>query len=175
MMKPLAPWLVWLAAGLAAAASPLQGQADDVEIAVKRDGARIIVDVRLRIAATPGEVWEVLTDYESAPRFISKLRESKVLSRSADRLIVAQKGTVGFGPFSVEVESVREVRLFPPSRTESYAIGGNAGPSSTTTDLIARAGGTELVHHAESEPEFWVPPLIGLAVIERDTRARFEE
>ena len=38
-----------------------------------------------------------------------------------------------------------------------------------------RAGGTEIVHHAESEPPFWVPPVIGPAVIESDTRARFLE
>jgi hypothetical protein len=73
------------------------------------------------------------------------------------------------------VESLREVRLVPPRRTESHAIGGNAGPSRATTEVIASPEGTELVHHAESEPPFWVPPLIGPAIIESETRTRFEE
>jgi hypothetical protein len=159
----------------AALMSLAQASDDDIEVAVKRDGPRVTVDVRMPVAATAEQVWEVLTDYEGAPRFISKLHESRVLSRSADRLVVSQKGTAGFGPFSVEVESVREVRLVPPRRMESRAISGNAGPSWTDTELIARPGGTEIIHHAESEPDFWVPPLIGPAVIESDTRERFQE
>ncbi len=57
--------------------------APDAQAVVVADGPRVIVDVRLQVAATRPQVWEVLTDYEGAPRFISKLRESKVLSRSA--------------------------------------------------------------------------------------------
>jgi hypothetical protein len=176
-MRPmLRLWLMLLAAALVhAPALRAQATDEDIEVAVKRDGPRVIVDVRLQVAATPAQVWEVLTDYEGAPRFISKLRESRVLSRSADRLVVSQKGTAGFGPFSVELESVREVRLEPLSRTEARAIGGSAGPSRATTQLVARQGGTEIIYHAESEPPVWVPPLIGPAVIESDTRARFLE
>jgi hypothetical protein len=90
-------------------------------------------------------------------------------------MVVFQKGTVGFGPFTVEMESVREITLTPFQRTESSALEGSMKKSYSVTRLIPEAAGTRIVHHAESEPKFWIPPVIGPALRERETRARIQE
>jgi hypothetical protein len=69
----------------------------------------------------------------------------------------------------------RRLRSFQHrSRIAARGAPRTAAPRATT-ELIASFEGTEVVHHAESEPPFWLPPLIGPAIIESETRTRFEE
>ena len=49
----------------------------DISVHVEMRGEVIRVDVDLIIAAPPKEVWEVLTDFERLPRFISNITSSK--------------------------------------------------------------------------------------------------
>jgi len=44
-----------------------------------------------------------------------------------------------------------------------------------TVRLIAEAAGTRIVSHIESIPRFWIPPLIGSIMIERETRDQFRQ
>lgn len=151
-----------------------QAEADKtVEVDVRMRGEEVIVDVNCHVRATPQEAWAVMTDYDRATEFISKLEKSVILSRSADTLVVSQKGRMGYGPFSVPIETVTEIRLTPHERMQSRLISGNMKKNDATTRLIPDATGTRIVYHLESIPETWVPPLIGRAIVEFETRARF--
>ena len=151
-----------------------QAEADKtVDVDVRMQGEEVIVDVNCYVRATPQEAWAVMTDYDHATEFISKLEKSVILSRTGDTLLVSQKGRMGYGPFSVPIETVTEIRLTPYERMQSRLISGNMKKSEGTTRLIPDATGTRIVYHLESIPETWVPPVIGHAIVEFETRARF--
>ena len=146
-----------------------------VDVGVRMQGDQVIVDVTCRVGATPQEAWAVMTDYDHATEFISKLEKSVILSRGDDVLVVSQKGRMGYGPFSVRIETVTEVRLTPYEKMQARLISGNMKKNESTTRLVADASGTRIVYHLESIPDAWVPPLIGRAIVEFETRARFRQ
>lgn len=144
-----------------------------VDVGVRMQGEEVIVDVNCHVRATPQEAWAVMTDYDHATEFISKLEKSVILSRTADTLVVSQKGRMGYGPFSVPIETVTEIRLTPYDKMQSRLISGNMKRNEATTRLIPDATGTQIVYHLESIPDAWVPPVIGRVMVEFETRARF--
>lgn len=146
-----------------------------VAVGVRMQDDEVIVDVQCHVRATPQEAWAVMTDFDHATSFISKLEKSTVLSRTDRTLVVAQKGRMGFGPFSVNIETVTEVRLTPYEQMQGRMISGNMKKNESTTTLVADADGTRIVYHLESIPEVWMPPIIGRALVEYETRARFEQ
>jgi carbon monoxide dehydrogenase subunit G len=148
-------------------------QAIDVDVHMR--GGQVLVDVDFHVRATPQEVWAVITDYDHATAFISKLEKSVILSRTDEMLLVSQKGTVGYGPFSVKLETVMEIHLTPFEKMQSHLVSGNMKKNEATTRLIADASGTRVVYHLESIPNVWLPPLIGHALVEFETRARFRQ
>ena len=148
---------------------------DGIDIDVRIQDEQVFVDVNFHVRATPREVWAVVTDYDHATEFISKLEKSVVLSRSDEMLLVAQKGTMGFGPFSLAIETVTEVRLTPYEQLHGRMISGNMKKNESMTRLVAEADGTRLVYHLESIPDVWLPPIIGRAMVEHETRGRFRQ
>ena len=138
-------------------------------------GEEVFVDVNFHVRVTPQEAWAVMTDYDHATAFISKLEKSVILSRTDEMLLVSQKGTMGFGPFSLDLETVTEIRLTPFEKMQSRMISGNMKKSEATTRLIADASGTRVVFHLESIPDVWMPPIIGRALVEFEARARFRQ
>ncbi len=146
-----------------------------IDVGVRIEGDEVIVDVNFHVRATPQEAWAVMTDYDHATAFISKLEKSVILSRTDEMLLVAQKGDVGYGPFSMTIETVSEIRLTPFEKMQSRMISGNVKKSESTTTLVADASGTRIVSHLESIPDVWMPPLIGRVMIEFEARARFRQ
>ena len=82
---------------------------------------------------------------------------------------------MGYGPFSVPIETVTEIHLTPYEKMQSHLVSGNMRKSEATTRLIADASGTRVVYHLEAIPDVWMPPLIGRAMVEFETRARFRQ
>jgi hypothetical protein len=146
-----------------------------IDVAVRIEGEEAIVDVNFHVPLTPQEAWAVMTDYDHAIHFISKLEKSVILSRTDERLLVSQKGTMGYGPFSLTLETVSEIRLTPFEKMQARLISGNMKKNNATTRLIPDASGTRIVYHMESIPNVWMPPIIGRALIEFETRARFRQ
>ena len=156
-----------------AKAGPLPEQ--DLDIRVRIDGGSVIVNVDFYVRATPEEAWAVMTDFDNASRFVAKLHESRILSRTPEVLVVSQKGTMGFGPFSVPLESVSEIRLKPYATIQSRMLSGNMKKYDSDTTIRSETEGSRIVYRVESIPEVWIPPLIGPAMVEFETRSRFRQ
>lgn len=116
-----------------------------------------------------------MTDYGHATQFISNLERSTVLSRTNEIVLVSQKGTMGWGPFSVTLESVTEIRLTPFEKMQSRMISGNMKKYNGVTRLIPEGTGTRILYHVVSVPAVWIPPLIGRVLVEHETRERFQQ
>lgn len=168
--------LLVLAAALplraAAAASPVPS---DIDVAVRRDGEAIVVDVNLVVRASPQEAWDVLTDYDHMAQFVSSLTMSRIVGHPDGRLMVAQTSRVRVGPLALKFDSVREIELIPPREIRSRVVEGDMKASAFTTRLVPEAGATRIINHARYLPDRWIPPVIGLALLKTETRTQFSE
>lgn len=148
---------------------------DDIKLNVEVQGSEVITDVEFFVRATPQETWAVLIDYDHATEFISGLQRSTILARSADMMMVSQKGIVNYGPFSATFDTVTESRLIPYETISSRMVSGNMKKNVSTTQIFQEAGGTRVVLHMESIPDVWIPPIIGRILIAHEVRSRFHQ
>jgi hypothetical protein len=159
---------------LAFSAFPAAAQ-EDIGVRVEQNGPRIVVDVNFPVAATALDTWKVMTDYDHMAGFVSNLQLSRIISRDGNRLVIEQKGKAARGPFTFSFENVREIVLTPFREVRSRLISGNLEMSEFRTLVIDHGESSEIINHGEFIPKVWVPPVIGPAVIEAETRKQFQE
>lgn len=167
-----------IAIGLCTVSAPAYSDmpdARDITVAIDRDGDTFAVTVELTVDATPEEVFAVLTDYDHMPRFVSNVLESHIVRRDGDRLAVEQKSRLAFGPFHLEFANVREVELMPFKEIRSRVTDGDMRGSSFTTTIVAKGTKTRVDNRGTFISTRWIPPLIGNAVLEAETRRQFQE
>ncbi len=175
-MNPWTRTVLALCLAVLPAALPLAAEkSDDIAVRVEILGDVVQVDAEVRIAASKQEVWDVLTDFERLPQFISNIVSSKVLSRSAGVVRVAQTGKTSFGPLTFEFQSERELTLAPFEQFESRMLSGNMKRYRGVTRLEAVDGGTRIRFHSEAVPDTAMPLGLGRALIESETREHFHE
>lgn len=155
---------------LSAAAS-----AQEITVTVDRRGDLVVVDVEAHVPGALREVWAVFTDYDHMASFISNLTASKVLERKDNLLEVMQAGQSKVGFMTFGFEAVRAVELVPMREIRSSLVSGDFKSYTSTTSLAATARGTQIRHHGEYVPKKWLPPVIGPAVIERETKKQYQE
>ena len=164
---------------LALAQAPLRTDtqdASDIVVHVKKNGATIIVDVEMMVHASPLATWDVLTDYDHMAQFVANVQSSKITDRKGNTLVVAQTSGTAFGLLKFSFDNVREVELVPHSEIRSNLISGDMKASAFTTRIVSDGGGvTRVVNHGEFVPTIWVPPVIGTAFLESETRRQFHE
>jgi hypothetical protein len=151
------------------------GDTSDILVRVQKDGSTISVEVDCPVTATRAIVWEVLTDYDNMPKFISNLEQSVVRLRSANRLIVYQKGKASRGPLTFPFENVRDIELVAEREIRSRMTSGDAMPAEFTTKIEERGGKLYIVHTGKYTPKTWIPPLVGPMLIEDETRKQYGE
>jgi ribosome-associated toxin RatA of RatAB toxin-antitoxin module len=166
---------------LAAAYTAPGSAADDVSIQAERRGDSVEIHARALIAAPPALVWEVLTDYERLPSFIPGLAKSVVRQRQGNRLVIEQTGEARFLVFSFPIDVRYEVIESPPDWISSRAVAGNLRRMNGRYDLqpsparagVQPAGGLMLRYEGEIEPNFALPPLIGLVALRSMVEQQF--
>ena len=158
--------LVFLAASCAA---------QEIQVRVERNGEAVVVDVDAHMPGTLRDTWSVFTDYEHMATFISNLKASKVLARKERSLEVMQAGSTEVGFMTFGFQAVRAVELVPMHEIRSSLVSGDFKAYTSTTSLSPAAGGTRVRHHGEYVPKSWLPPLVGPAVIERETKKQYRE
>lgn len=165
-------WLsLWLCPTLPGAAADLQ----DIAVSVHKSGALVEVDVDFRVAAAPEEVWRVMTDYDHMDKIVSNVMSSRVIARHDDRIDVALTTRLKLGPWSFKVTNVREIRLSPVREIRSTVVSGDMLSSEFMTTLSPDGSGTRVVHHGVVKPDRWIPPIVGPAMIESETRKQYGE
>lgn len=153
---------------------PAAVRAESHPFSVRRVGGEYLVEGSLTVAVPPVVAWEVLTDYDDMSRFVVDMLESRVLESAGDRLRVLQRGVTRLGPLSFDYEVEREVTLDPHHAVRSRALRGNMRKLEMETRLTAVGEGVRVDYRAVLVPDFWVPPLIGPAVLRRQAERQFE-
>src|SRR5215471_19091583 len=149
--------------------------AQDIVVAVARHGDTFDIRVELVVDATPEEVFAVLTDYDHMARFVSNVLESRVVRRDGNRIAIEQKSLLAFGLLRLEFTNVREVDLLPFHEIRSRVTEGDMLGSSFTTKIAAKTTKTRVDNRGTFISNRWIPPLIGNAVLEAETRKQFQE
>jgi hypothetical protein len=177
MLKPV---LLFLFLG-AAALSTLRAGADqpvppvgEIEVQVHRDQGLVRVNIDLAVDASQEEAWNVLTDYDLMPAFVPTLKSSVVTRRAGNRLEVAQEGSATRGPWSFRFANVREVELTPLREIRSRIVSGDLSPGEVVTVLESAGDLTRVTVRGVYTPTMWVPPLLGPALIEAETREQWQ-
>jgi hypothetical protein len=147
----------------------------DIVVHVQQDGQNIAVDVDCPVDAPWSIVWEVLTDYDHMARFVSNLEYSGVEERVDNMLRVHQKGKASRGPLTLTFDNVREVELVPYREIRSRLISGDMKASAFVTRIVEVATLVHILNSGRYTPNIWVPPFIGPALIEVETRKQFGE
>jgi len=170
----------FLIAALAAAQGlPQRALAQEVSFEAARQGEFITVSASAKLHADQRVVWEVLSDYDHLAEFIPGLSSSRVLQRSPDRILVEQKGEIGFLIFRQPVDVTFAVLEQPPRRIVSRGVSGDLKEMESRYELQASEDGVRLSYSGRFIPAFAVPPLIGMPIVrsllERRFRAMVEE
>jgi hypothetical protein len=148
---------------------------EDIEVHVKKDGPEVAVDVNCPVKASVAVTWEVLTDYDHMSEFLSNLQSSSVQARDGHTLQVYQKGKATRGLLSISFENLREVVLVPFHEIRSRLISGDMKASAFTTRVVDGGTLVHIINSGRYTPKIWVPPVIGPALIEAETRKHFGE
>jgi hypothetical protein len=147
----------------------------DLDVSVEIVDGEIRADVSLFVRATRQRVWEVINDYDRAPEFMRGLQESKVISRSGDRLRVFQRDQFRFGPFTFPVETIKDVQLMEPFRTVSRLVSGSIKKYEAMTELVSEAGGTRILYRSVAVPGSMLAGFVGESSVKRETEERFRQ
>lgn len=142
---------------------------------VQKHGNSVVIDVDMPVAASPVTAWAVLTDYDHMATFLSNLTSSKIVERRGETLHVAQAGSTKVAFMTFSFAAVRAVELSPMHEIRSSLVSGDFKSYASTTRLVDLAQGVRIVHHGEYVPKAWLPPMVGVAVIESETRKQFEQ
>jgi ribosome-associated toxin RatA of RatAB toxin-antitoxin module len=160
---------------LAAGAAHGQTASSEINFSATRDGEFIVAEARVDLAATPALAWAVLTDYEAYPRFISTMRESKIMSRGPAGTVVEQKGRFGFLFFSQDIEARMLVAEMPPYSIVARSVGGSFRELLGRYELLPVGGGVRLSYTGRLVPAFGLPPLIGMSIVHYALKKNFTE
>jgi ribosome-associated toxin RatA of RatAB toxin-antitoxin module len=160
---------------LAAAHAAPGAAAEDVVIEAERRGESIEVRAHALIAAPPALIWEVLTDYERLPGFIPGISKSVVRERQGSQLVLEQTGEARFLVFSFPIEVRYEVIESPPDWVSSRAVAGNLRRMNGRYDLqpSQARGNIVLRYHGEIEPNFALPPIVGVVALRSMVEQQF--
>jgi hypothetical protein len=168
-------WLIALSLVTVAVFASAAAPDEDIVVHAKKDGAEVVVEVDCPVRAPVATVWDVLTDYDNMSSFISNLQYSGIQGRVDNTLKVRQSGKATRGPLSFSFDNVREVELLPFTEVRSRLISGDLKASVFTTRLVDVDGLVHIVNSGRYTPKIWVPPVIGPALIEAETRKQFGE
>jgi carbon monoxide dehydrogenase subunit G len=162
------------AAALALALSaPCPAEVADVSIRTARDGEFVTVSASAVMKVDQQVAWAVLSDYDHLAKFIPDMKSSRVVSRDGNRLRVEQKGDMGFFFYKEPVDMLLEVHEEPPTRITARGLEGNIKGLETRYELQPSGSGVKLVYTGRFVPDFSIPPLIGMPLMNRLIERRF--
>lgn len=142
---------------------------------VVNDGSLVRVAASADLPADASTAWAVLTGYEDYPKFITGLSESRVVGRKADGVVIEQKGELGVLFFRRSIRTRMLVSEVPPVAVVSRGIDGSFKDLAGRYELQPVAGGVRLTYSGSFVPDFYLPPVVGMALVRHFLERNFAE
>ncbi|HET9679276.1 MAG TPA: SRPBCC family protein [Gammaproteobacteria bacterium] len=125
------------------------------------------------INAPPAEVRYVITDYDHLDRISGAVKKSQFLARPApDTAVFFMQLEMCFGVFCQDIRQVLRMDESQPHTLTAIALPeySNVTSAKTLWQMRPCNGGTCLHWESTMKPKFWLPPLIGPAMVEATLR-----
>lgn len=137
-----------------------------VTVEAVRRGPAVEVTARARLRASPALVWQTLTDYDHLWRFVPGLGRSRVLARHGATAIVEERGAALFAGFPYPIDVVLASTEHPPYVIASRVVRGDLRRLDGRYRIVPAGDGTVVLQWTGFvEPDFWLPPYVGTALI----------
>jgi len=151
-------------------------QGPKITVEVERDQGAVEVDTRVLMPVSVRVVWEVLTDYDHIAAFVPGLTVSRLINEAGEPLLLEQQGELRFPMFSVRIDVVARVEEHPYHTIRFHAIRGNMKEmrGEWTVEPLGADEGSRLRYRLRVVPDFWVPPVLGPALMRRNFNEQFE-
>lgn len=156
-----------LALSLAATTAASQA-AEFRSLQVSRDADRYRVEADVYLAAPPEAVYGVLTDYAHFGRISPSIVANRVMQPdSGEGALVYTDSRICALFICRHVQETQRFTRTPPLGLDAVVLPeqSNLKSGSSTWRLEADGEGTRMHMELELEPAFWVPPLIGPALV----------
>lgn len=160
VVRRFALLIILLAAPAAADQRTLVVDLDGTRIEVKiteRFGQATMVRAECVIPAPHRRVWKVVSDYDRIEEFIPAVKESRVVERRGEEIILEQRGRGGLWFIQREFELRLRVKQVPMSYVGFSALEGDFRKFEGTWQVAPRDEGTWIAHSVEIEPDFFAP------------------
>lgn len=159
---------VWLLALMAGADATVPAPV----VKVERHAGVFRIEAEMSVKVDPATAWGVLTDYNHLAEFMPDMRESRIVSGPGEPVLVEQKAMTGFLVFRFPIEVVLKVEESPCSRVAFQAVKGNVKELRGEWRVAGDRSPVTILYATHLEPDFWVPPLVGPALIRADVEAQ---
>jgi ribosome-associated toxin RatA of RatAB toxin-antitoxin module len=153
-----------------------QGFEPKVTVEVERNHDAIEIDSRVLLPVQPRVVWQVLTDYNRIASFVPGLTMSRLASGVGEPILLEQRGQIDFAVFQFPVEVFARVEELPYHTIRFEAVRGNMREmrGEWNIDPLGVNEGSRLRYRLHVVPGYWVPPVVGPAVIRHSFHDQFE-
>ena len=153
------PWIVFSLLAFSARADAYEIR--EVQVSHLRGRYDITFDVRL--AADPAAVRRLLTDYPRLNRLSSTVVESRVLSRTPERVRIALTLRACILWMCRNISEVEDVRSNADGSIEGKAVPAQSDfhELNERWRILPDGDATRVRYEASMKPKFFVPPLIG--------------
>ena len=126
------------------------------------------------VDAPAAVVWDVLTDYDRLPSFLSSMRSSTA-QRGPGRLLVTQDAMGRAGPFSRTMRVVLEVTEHAPERISFRDVcGGSFQSYAGSWTIESDGGGVRVTYVLDASPRS-SPPLFAKSIMAANARGLLEQ
>ncbi len=147
---------------------PAVSHAETVVTRLDQDSYSVRMEVQ--ISAPSQYVWALLTDYEHLGRVNPSIRKSQLLGSFKPgqvRVRTVTRSCIMFMCF--DMNQVQDVEVRPDGEIIATIVPGKSDFKDGVAlwRILPNGTGTHVVFEARMRPAFWVPPLIGMWMIER--------
>lgn len=164
----------WLAVTVLLASAHAAGaQLHDIQ--VSNQGERYSLSADITIAAPPAQVYKVLTDYNHLTRISGAIVKSRLLKRvDAHTALVYVETRACVMVFCRSLKQTQQVVELDKNDivAQSLPAESNVTMGTASWHLQADGDGTRMLWRNTVEPTFWIPPLIGTAMMKNALRTQ---
>ena len=135
------------------------------------------VEGHFRVPASRPIVWQVLTDYDHMPRFISSMQICQVQSRKDDHLLLKQEAEGHLWVFSKRIEVLLSVLETPMTEITFEDIGNKDFSSYQGSWEIRESipGMLEVIYRLNAKRKFPAPGFLAKAAFEKNVGSLLNE
>lgn len=153
---------------LSLATSAIGADLNDVQ--VSNDGQRYRLSADIYINAPAAQVYKVLTDYNHLTRISGAIVDSRLIRQidpHTSLVYVETHACVAFFCRTLK-QTQRVVELTPQDIVaQSLSDQSNVSMGTASWHVQAAGDGTKLLWRFTVEPKFWIPPVVGTAMMDK--------